>query len=229
MIRLGLLGKGIQHSKSQMIYEKILSKVILYKLIDKDSVDEIPELDIIFKEVDGLSITAPYKEFFLKEVELSPEASIVKAINCIKFDVHTKKYFGFNTDFLAAEKLIDVYQIRKHKKIVILGNGPMARIFIYLLQSSREKVIHIFRRPNFNINDFIFEDRSINEIAIINCCSRGVLFNPKEIASKTKTFWDLNYGQDNLFTTFFSPESYINGLDLLHLQAEFALDIWEIK
>ena len=96
MNKLGLLGKGIQHSKSKSMYEGLLNRKVDYHLFDYETDLEIPDLHEFFKTVEGLSITAPYKEHFLNDVDLSPEVKKLHAINCIR---KTKNGFEFNLLF----------------------------------------------------------------------------------------------------------------------------------
>lgn len=226
MIRLGLLGKSIQHSRSKFIYEELLHKKIHYNLYDFSSVLEIPNLDFFAQNNDGISITSPYKEHFINSVILSKEAEVIGAINCIKFE--DSKFCGFNTDYFACEELIHKYNLYNEAALVIFGNGPMARMILFLLKNYKGEIHHLYRTSNFQINDFNFNCIHSNDFSIINCCSRGVVFNHNFNHKKLNKFWDLNYGQDGLFSHI-PHNAFINGLELLKLQAKFALKIWGIK
>jgi len=226
MIRLGLLGKSIQHSKSKNMYENILKCNVEYTLFDYENENMIPDLKELFNRVEGLSITAPYKEYFFNSVALSDEARLVGAINCIKRDGNSFK--GFNTDFLACRKLILDYGISNSDSIVVLGNGPMARMILILLKDYLNDIFHVFRTSDFQINSFDFDSIKSNNVTVINCCSRGVVFSPDFKGRNVSKFWDMNYSQDHLFSKLY-PNCYIDGLDLLNLQAKFALQIWGIK
>ncbi|MEK6625098.1 MAG: hypothetical protein AABY86_09025, partial [Bdellovibrionota bacterium] len=86
MLTLGLVGKNISHSKSKMVYEKLLAHKIDYHLFDYQVAVEIPTLPELFKIVSGLSITSPYKRHFLPQVSaiLDVPIPITDSINCIK-------------------------------------------------------------------------------------------------------------------------------------------------
>jgi shikimate dehydrogenase len=227
MIKLGLLGKSIQHSLSQKMYEDILGKRIHYTLFDYPSSLYIPDLSNLFRDVVGLSITAPYKQHFVAQLNLSAEAIQANAVNCINQN-KSNQFLGHNTDYLACEELINKYVVDKYSDIIILGNGPMARILLFLLKEHSLNIYHVYRHDKFNINDFDMRTLGDKRICIINCCSRGVVFAPKLHECKVDLFWDLNYGQNNLFSGLYD-NNYLDGLELLKLQAKFALNIWEIK
>ena len=227
MTKLGLLGKGIQHSKSKSMYEGLLEREVDYHLFDYENNTEIPPLFEFFKKVDGLSITAPYKEHFLADVEVSPEVKKLQAINCIR-----KTTYGFeatNTDYLACQKIIESLQITHEVNIFILGRGAMARV---LCQCFDEKNLNykILHRDN---TDFSFLDFTAisadKKYLIINCCAREYSFSGK-IDDQLYLFWDLNYSvQISEDSPLFNNKLYCDGLELLKEQAAFALKFWNIK
>ena len=229
-IQLGLLGKDISHSKSEEIYKSILGEKVQYTLFDYPKNDLIPSLSYFFDMVDGLSITAPYKMHFLNSLNLSPAAKDLQAVNCIKKE--KEKFFGFNTDYMAFLELIKRKELSNVNdfKIYLLGNGSMARVVERAFYELNIEYLKIFRKQNFEINDFNFHDDLKNNNAFfINACSRGVVIRPNIDIKRINCFWDLNYGQDQLYNDYLINKKYENGLDLLFLQAKFALDIWGIS
>ena len=65
-----------------------------------------------------------------------------------------------------------------------------------------------------------------NSLIIINACSRNFVFQgniPKECV-----FWDLNYIYEPHFYIKEIVKEYIDGLELLKLQAKHALDFWNL-
>ena len=132
MLRLGLLGKDIQRSKSKEMYEKLLSKEVDYTLFDHDSQRDIPSLELFFEKVQGLSITAPYKKHFLKAVKMNQDIKKLNAINCIK--KIDDEFHGTNTDFLACVEILKPY-FEKDLIFYILGDGSMSKVLQILLES----------------------------------------------------------------------------------------------
>ena len=227
MVRLGLLGKNIQHSKSKLMYETILNKKISYSLFDYETKNEIPPLMDLFNDLDGLSITAPYKTVFNDFISLSNEAQISNSVNCIRLNSQGQ-FEGHNTDFLACDDIISSnLHVFDKRKLIVLGNGAMSRVVVSLLNKYSIQYFHLYRRPGFEINDYTFDNDEKCSVAVINCCSRGFIFKPS-FFHNIDWFWDLNYGQDDLYN-FYTNNIYHNGLPLLNLQAKYAIDIWGIK
>lgn len=231
MIRLGLLGKNISHSKSQLVYEKILNKKIEYILFDYEEESAIPELNAFFMKVDGLSITAPYKKVFLQSVEIEDE--LIKelgAINCIK-KVHNN-FKATNTDYLA---LVDIFEdfkkVHGEINIILLGDGAMAGIIKKVSVLHANEHLQFSRKLTENFSELNLLKNPFNnsgKVIIVNSCSRKYLFTG-EINSRF-LFYDLNYSseaQENLIKS--RGIEYVDGMALLMGQARHALQFWGIK
>lgn len=230
MLRLGLLGRGIQHSRSKEMYEKILGEVVNYTLIDCDEESNILPLKGLFNtySLKGLSITFPYKKHFLSKVEC--DLKIVKnigAINCI--GLRNGKFIATNTDYLAALTLVqrDIDIIKDHQ-VILLGSGNMALVFELVFKELDISYKLVCRKASGDLNrvDYCGLSDSKGKAFIVNCCSREFTFEAK--VPEQSTFWDMNYSfkeHDQLKRKVFH---YREGLDLLELQAKFALEFWEI-
>ena len=227
MISLALLGKNILHSKSREIYEELLGQKIDYKIYDCLSSSEIPTLRDIFKTRLGLSITSPYKRFYLDQVEIS--GPNLNAINCIKKS--GDKYLATNTDYLAIEEIVKDFILEfKAPYFVILGDGVMSEITQKLLEIKGLPYQVFSRRLT---SDFIGLDipDKIGEVSgqviIVNTCSREFNFSGK--LSPDYLFWDYNYNflphQENLQS---KVVRYIDGLSMLKLQAKYAINFWDL-
>ncbi|TDJ08275.1 MAG: hypothetical protein E2O68_02265 [Deltaproteobacteria bacterium] len=227
MISLALLGKKISHSKSAEIYEELLAEEIDYKIYDCALPSDIPSLDYFFKNHKGLSITSPYKKFFLDKVEIS--GVDLKAINCIKKSGNT--YLATNTDYLAIEEIIEGFS-RRYKELffVILGDGVMSEITQKLLQIKNIRFVVFSRKqdPDFKNLDIPAKIGTINaQVIIVNSCSRGFQFCGA--LSKNYLFWDYNYSflphSERLQSKVLS---YMDGLSMLKLQAKYAINFWDL-
>ncbi|RLA64973.1 MAG: hypothetical protein DRQ88_10010 [Epsilonproteobacteria bacterium] len=227
MITLGLIGKNIKHSKSSEIYEALLNKKVKYTIYDYPTTLEIPTLDKIFKENLGLSITSPYKRFFLDQVEIvGPD---LNAINCIKKSGET--YLATNTDYFALSDMIDDFSKEfKELYFVILGDGVMSQVTSKLLENKQISFKSLSRKttPNFKNLDIPEEIGAVEgQVIVVNSCSRDFSFNGR--LSKDYLFWDYNYNflphQRSIPTKVLR---YIDGLSLLKLQAKYAIKFWDI-
>jgi shikimate dehydrogenase len=226
MIKLALLGKDIQHSKSPEMYRKIYDREIDYRFLDHAKSELIPSLEDIFSEVEGLSITAPYKEHFLDQVEMSSDIIPLKAINCIKSN--NGKFFGTNTDYTAMVEILDELSF-KSKEIILLGSGAMARITKIYLDSVKKEYTQISRNTHGDISQIdIAEYKTTNSSTlIINCCARVYEFKGK--LPKNSTFWDYNYSHGHNEAYVSAIGNYVDGLDLLYRQAIHATKFWNLN
>jgi shikimate dehydrogenase len=103
---VGLVGKGIQRSKSPLLHEREASELglrLLYQLLDLTvlgrDVDALPEIlaSAELMGFAGLNITHPCKQAVIPLLhELSDEARAIGAVNTVQFANGRRK--GFNTD-----------------------------------------------------------------------------------------------------------------------------------
>ncbi|MBL6990140.1 MAG: hypothetical protein ISR65_10200 [Bacteriovoracaceae bacterium] len=209
------------------MYEDILGKKVNYTLIDCQNAGQIPTVDELFNKFDGVSITSPYKKHFLKQVHVADEFKALNAINCLKY--HDGRYEGINTDFLAIDEIIQNF-LKKYKSlsVAVLGDGVMSTITTVILQKYQIPY-QVFSRKintdfyNLNLNQY-FENIDSTAL-VINCCSRDYVF--KGHLNKKMIFWDYNYNFSAHALQI--PEhvrSYIDGLEMLNLQARYALRFW---
>lgn len=227
-VKLGLLGKDISHSLSPRFYKKKLGERLSeYKIFDFKNADLIPPLESIFSQVDGLSITAPYKKHFLEAVIMDPQIMKLNSINCIK-----KTNSGFeatNTDYLALVSIFDnLSQGKSINHYIILGAGSMSHI-TQLFFDSRSIKYDIFSRsthPNLDSIDFkeMYGNRS--NCLVINSCAREFKF--KGNLSSSSIFWDYNYSMPEHKSHLSTQCQYVDGVSLLEGQAEHALSFWGI-
>ena len=224
MINLGLVGKNISKSKSKQMYEKLLGKEVNYQLFDYSSSKEIPSLDDLFNKVDGLSITAPFKIHFLKDVQIDNEIKLLGAINCIK--KVDNNYFGTNTDYLACKDILLRYFDFGYK-FFLLGDGAMSRVISTILKDNKQEFVILSRRDK-NLNNFNFCKEETKYI-IINTCHKSYVFDGF-IDNGLVAYWDLNYSVEiSKESPLFKNDKYLDGLELLFLQAKYALEFWKIN
>ncbi len=230
MIKLGLLGRDISHSRSQEIYQKLLRREIDYTLFDYPDEKEIPNIDTFFDNVQGLSITAPYKRVFLSEVHLVPEIKKLNAINCIRKT--DNGYEGTNTDYLALEEILLSYKnIVDSLGVILLGDGAMATVLLELFKKLSIEHVQFSRKMTPNFEDIELTKKHFKKagkIVVINACSRNYLFNG--VIDSEIDFYDLNYSNEKQEKFFNSrPNKYTDGIELLEGQARHALTFWGIE
>lgn len=232
MIKLALIGKDIQHSRSPEIYKKLLSSEIQYDLLDYPRSALIPGAAELLDIYDGISITSPYKKHFIDQVELTSNATSLGAINCLK--KNASGIYGENTDFLA---LLDILQ--KHQEtstnlnVILLGDGVMSKVAQHVFlklqiewkmysRKTTEHLNHLNTNQIFH-TEFVKPGRKI----IVNTCAREFVFRGN--LDKDTLFWDFNYNFKPHSDFLSSQCNYVDGMEMLRLQAEHALAFWSIK
>ncbi len=225
-LRLALIGKGISHSKSKQMYEKLLGRELDYTLLDINLEENLPSLAELFSSFHGVSITTPYKQSYMNSIIPSSAAKAIGAINCL-----AKKEQGFyaeNTDYLAVkEALVKKLKIHPRLKVVIIGSGVMSNVVVLVCQELNIS-FELFSRksnPDFKARTFNHTD-SFFPLLLINCCNREFVFN--NVISGNIHFWDLNYNYPPHDFIRNKVEHFEDGLGLLERQAYFALQFWSI-
>lgn len=223
MLRLALLGKNISHSLSPKLYQEIYGKEqVKYKLLDFQNEVAIPSLEVLFQDLDGLNITAPYKQHFLGSVKIVDDT--VKKLNAINCVAKVKSDFvATNTDYTALLKLLP--EMVKGRSVLILGSGVMARVTSFACrhlkiaheQWSRRQTPALFEQMDFDC-------LSDKNVLLVNCCAREFVFRAD--IPDTAAFWDLNYAHKEHGLIFARDRRYTDGLNLLRAQAKDAAAFW---
>jgi shikimate dehydrogenase len=223
MINLALVGKDIQHSKSQAMYEKLLGHKIKYTLLDYKNSKDIPSLLSLMKSFDGVSITAPYKKHFLPE--LNERVTNVDAVNAIRY--RDEKLIGNNTDYFAVEEILKNYVKQGIKKVYLLGDGAMGIMTKTLLENAGI-VFDQFSRKLDNLDQALpnGEKGKYTEL-VINTCGRS--FEYPTNSFNEFLFWDMNYALEHHQARFENTNTrYQDGEEQLLLQAKYALSFWNL-
>jgi len=174
--------------------------------------------------------------------EIDPEAAEIGAVNTVKITLKDGKRHlkGFNTDIYGFENSLRPMLEEKHKKALILGTGGASKAIKYILDKLGIEYL------SASIEDQLFEkeirysditDELLKEyLIIIHATPIGTFPNVDRCP-------DLPYeaiGSDHiLFDLVYNPEETIflkkgkahgaktkNGLEMLHLQAMRAWEIW---
>lgn len=227
MNKLALVGKDISHSRSPEIYRKLISISIKYDLLDYQNEFEIPTAEELLIKYDGINVTSPYKKHFLTQVEVSPLAKEIGAINCLK--KKNGKLFGENTDYLA---ILDILKKMQDKygeiEVVVLGDGVMANVVKLALAHLHLNFSSMSRKKTKDFNQLNLEKSFQNKMAlplVINTCAREFIFSGEIPAAAL--FWDFNYNLDqhsNLLSN--KIYKYLDGLEMLERQAFYAVSFW---
>lgn len=225
-MKLALIGKSIQHSKSPSLYKEIIGSQVQYDLLDYSQSKDIPSLEELAKIYQGINITAPYKTHFLNDVTIQDEK--VKALGSINTISFSDTFYATNTDVIAAEKILRRYQNQfPNLDVILLGSGSMASMLKILFQELKISYSVKSRKNNDDMSalDLRAEWKKERNTLIINSCSRDFVF--QGTLHPEFLFWDLNYDFKPHQNTLPSRVlSYVDGQEMLRLQAEAAANFW---
>lgn len=222
--KFALVGKNIQHSQSPNLYKNLLNNSLLdYSLCDYAEESNIQNLYQLLQVYSYISITAPYKKYFYQNCDvIEIENPNIKSVNAIK--LLKNKVVGTNTDYLASKKILNNYITDGIRKFRILGDGAMSDVIVSILEEFNQS-FDVYSRKKKNLQAFELND---SNTLLINTCSRDYFLElcPSVLIS----VWDLNYNTsyaENLKQN--KLIQYQDGLELLTLQAKYALSFWNLR
>ena len=242
---LGLIGYPLSHSFSKRYFAEKFEKegidAIFYDLFPLEDISQLPQLLQTYPNIKGLNVTIPYKEQVLPYLdEIDPAAAAIGAVNTIV--LKEGRLMGYNTDFYgfytSLHRLLDQHQ-QKAPGALILGTGGASKAISHALEESN--IPHLLVSRKAGKGDLTYselEEKHLkNYPLIVNTTPLGMSPNinsypaiPYEFLRSENTLYDLVYNPEK--TLFLikgnqvgSPT--INGLEMLHLQAEEAWRIWQ--
>ena len=243
MIRkFGLIGYPLSHSFSKKYFtEKFQRENIsgcLYDLYEIDSIEKLPVILSQHPELVGLNVTLPYKKQvipFLNKLDASAEKA--GAVNVIK--IEGKNLTGYNSDYYGFLTTLKKLLNGSKPDALVLGSGGAASAVKACLKDLGIAYITVSRNADENSVSYenLKEPIFFNSYKlIINTSPVGMY--PKESEAPEIPYqkldssfflYDLVYNP--LETEFMKRgkekgASVMGGLEMLHLQAEKAWEIW---
>lgn len=239
-----LIGKPLAHSFSADFFnekfkrEGIDNKYILAPL---DSISEVTKLLDGNPDLQGFNVTIPYKKQIIPYLDaLSQEAREIRAVNVVKVEHRDGKSYlkGYNSDAIGFKNSIAPLLKRDMRKAMILGTGGASHAVEYVLRSMEIETVKVSRTPaegRLTYED-LTEEVMATHLVIVNTTPLGTWPN-------TDTCPDIPYGMITprhlCFDLVYNPAQTLfmkktaekgatvkNGLEMLHLQALAAWDIW---
>ena len=238
----GLIGFPLTHSFSKKYFTEKFQKENIkdsrYELFEIKEAKQVLEVIKNNPDLKGLNVTIPHKEAVLSYLlEIDAAAKNIGAVNVIK--ISNGKLKGYNSDYYGfRQSLVNFIGEKKQLKALILGTGGAAKAVKAALQDlaipfhfvSREK-----RSPDFSYQDL--------NAAILSEYKLIINTSPLGMYPKTESFPEIPYqyltSEHFLFDLVYNPEETTfmkkgtekgaktkNGLEMLHLQAEKAWEIW---
>lgn len=243
MRQLGLIGKSLSHSFSKIYFEEKFRREqipdVSYSLFELADIKDITDFIWQHPDLVGFNVTIPYKQAIIPYLgELSEEAESVGAVNTVVIQRHGNQVIkkGFNTDILGFRQSLE--GIKLPDKALVLGTGGASASVRYVLRQKGCEITTISRNPEMGLPYSALTPEIIAQHKlIVNCTPLGTYPNinekpdiPYEGISGEHFLYDLVYNPSE--TAFLKEGSKrgaitMNGLAMLHAQAEAAWNIWE--
>jgi shikimate dehydrogenase len=241
----GLIGFPLSHSFSKKYFtEKFIREGIPDCRYENFAIEHIGLLMSLIShnhDLCGLNVTIPYKEKVIDLLdELDPEAAEIGAVNTILISGNDQSRWlkGFNTDVYGFRASITPFLKNRPYSAFILGTGGSSKAVSFVLKKMGMKVIFVSRNPaqENHISYKELPDLIRQPAVIVNASPAGMypdIHNgpdiPYELLTPDHVLFDLIYNP--LETLFLSKgkergATIINGLQMLHMQAEKSWEIW---
>lgn len=242
MRQFGLIGKKLSHSFSKCYFDSKFDADNIndaqYRLYELKDISELPDFLNNNNELVGFNVTFPYKQSIIPFLdELSTEATKIGAVNTVKVSYYhgVRRLIGYNTD---AQAFLQTIRNLQFQKALILGTGGAAVAVAYAIASLGKEFDFVSRHPdkflNYNqLDEEVFKSHQL----IVNCTPLGTFPSvgekadiPYDYITHSHCLYDLVY---NPSETAFLKEGkkrgavIINGLEMLHRQAEASWKIWD--
>jgi len=244
----GLIGFPLSHSFSQKYFaEKFEREGITDCRYDSYPIEHIDLLKPLISDnpdLSGLNVTIPYKEEVMSLLdEIDPESAKIGAVNTIRISRHdgTTWLKGFNTDVYGFRESITPFLHKRPYKAFILGTGGSSKAVAYVLNNMGMNVVFVSRNPRHEKHISYGDLTKLISLpsVIVNASPAGMYPQinncpdiPYEQLTPDHILFDLVYNPpETLFLTKGKAKgaTIINGLKMLHLQAERSWEIWNEK
>ncbi len=239
----GLVGRDISHSFSPGYFSQKFQEESIqadYVLFDIPSIDSLPEIVLSKASLKGFNVTIPYKKEIIPLLsQVSNEVKAVGAVNTVK--VTEDGLTGYNTDVTGFQNsLMPLLNDVSSLKALVLGTGGASAAVRFVLDKLSIPFLQVSRckRENTLTYDEIGKSMIQDYRLIINTTPLGMFPDinqapdiPYEFLTKHHILYDLIY---NPGETLFLKKGrragakIKNGLEMLHIQAEAAWEIWNL-
>lgn len=243
MRKFGLIGYPLGHSFSKKYFTEKFAREgrsdCQFELYELPQVIDFSNLILQEKELEGLSVTIPYKEQIIPFLDsLDPACEQIGAVNCIR--IREGKKVGFNTDYLGFKQSLQAWLGEAIPSALVLGTGGASKAVQQALRDlgvsyrivSRSKL-----EGQLTYQD-LSEDKTWleNHPLVINTTPvgtfpkvEGIPELPLNQLNESHLVYDLVYNPPitRLMRECMDRGGKAkNGQDMLELQAEAAWSIW---
>lgn len=237
----GLIGNPVAHSQSPDYFQQLWTKKGItdcrYLLFSMENLNELPRLLRQYPGLQGLNVTSPFKESVLDYADAADECALrLRSANVLL--LRQGKITAFNTDHLGFDRLLEKCP-KLSGAALICGTGGAARAVCLSLERHGIQQTVLSRTSGPDRLQYAMLDGKMlqNYRFIINATPLGMgNFRtecpplPYEAISSSHILIDLIY---NPSETIFLKKGKaagcfcLNGLPMLHAQADEAWKIWQ--
>ena len=243
--KFGLIGFPLSHSFSRKFFTEKFSKEDIdaeYINFEIATIDELPHLINAHPDLEGFNVTIPYKEQVIPYLDYTDKAAArIQAVNTVKINRSASHIllYGYNTDIYGFQESLKPLLQNYHHKALVLGTGGASKAVMKALENLKIDSILVSRNPEekgeLSYTD-LDEDVMDSYKIIVNATPIGTYPNiegcpaiPFEWVTPKHLLVDLVYNPE--FTEFLKQgkargAQIKNGLEMLHLQALAAWEIW---
>jgi shikimate dehydrogenase len=255
MKQYGLLGYPLSHSFSRDYFTtKFQNEGIdaVYSLFPIPDIKEFPSLIESITDFGGMNVTIPYKQVVIPFLdELNNEARAIGAVNVIRKEINADgklRLIGYNSDLFGFRESIRplIRELRQRLKLspcdkleaLVLGTGGASKAVLYALEQLGipTQVVSRNQAPGQITYPQLSQEHYERYQIVVNTTPLGM-------SPKFNTCPELDYQQFGnghlLYDLVYNPDQTLflkngeergclvkNGLEMLHLQADAAWEIW---
>jgi Shikimate 5-dehydrogenase len=246
MRQYGLIGKSLGHSFSQRYFEEKFIALgrfdCRYALYELPEIGQLREFVASIPDLCGFNVTIPYKQSvmpFLDEIDEVAEA--VGAVNTVRVlrEGGRQRLVGYNTDVEGFRRSLAGQTLPT--RALVFGTGGAAAAVVHVLQQWGVEYRMVSRHPSEAVIGY--EDVTGAMLKdwpwLVNCTPVGMWPNvegclplPYEALTERNYLYDLVYNpEETLFLQQGGKRGarVQNGLRMLQLQADAALEIWNLS
>lgn len=251
-MRLGLVGHPLGHSFSAAYFRKKFENEGLsgFEYLNFDFADLAQGVRQLRADIAcrGFNVTVPYKQQIVVFLDkLSPEAQAIGAVNTVKIG-RDGLWTGYNTDYIGFYESLKAFCTESGMpQALVLGNGGASQAVQYALYRNEIPYILVCRAPE-SIHSRAFAPQEVfsYQTLPVGCLSRcRLVVNTTRLGMfpDTESCPPVPYNEITerhyAFDLVYNPEQtafmrhcalqgakVVNGLEMLHLQAEAAWKIW---
>ena len=242
----GLLGYPLGHSFSAGYFAEKFQREHIAARYDNFEFEHIEEAAAHLRALEnlqGFNVTIPHKQAIIPYLdELSEDARRIGAVNvvCVHTDPSGRmRWTGCNSDVIGFSRSIrPLLQSGLHTRALVLGTGGASRSVVYGLQQLGlhpqlvSRTEGTGRLSYAQLTEAVIQDHKV----IVNCSPVGMYPHtdacpdlPYHLLTPQHLLYDLVYNPlQTRFMELGKQQGAVvkNGLEMLHLQAEAAWQMW---